>query len=96
VVAYVTTKLSSVRVSDAIYDPVYNSSNGVNYYANNNVSFYKDSMITIANTSYNSNGFVTAYNQIVDTNIGGGGINYRYNISYFANNTIQTITRSVV
>lgn len=95
VVAYVASQLSGVRVSDALYDQTYNSANGISFYANNNVSFYRDSVFTIANTVYNANGFITAYNQTVNSSIGGGGINYRYNITYFANNAINTITRTL-
>jgi hypothetical protein len=94
VVAYVASQLSGVRVSDAVYDPTYFASNGVSFYANTNLSFYQDSQVKIANTVYNANGFVTAYTQTVDPTIGGGGVNYRYTITYFANNIINTITRS--
>ena len=89
------TSISQVRVSDAIYDVTYNSANTI-YYANTNISFYKDSTIEISNTVFNSNGFVTNFNQKVNTAIGGGGTNYRYTIAYYANNIINTITRTVV
>ena len=88
----VTGGLSLVLVSDAIYDPTYSSAN-TTYYANTNLSFYRDSTITVANVSYNANGFVSGFNQTVNPSIGGGGTNYRYTINYFANNIINTITR---
>jgi hypothetical protein len=95
VVSYIGSRLSTVKVSDAIYDPVYNSANTV-YYANNNIAFYTDNVLTIANTSFNANGFITTYNEIVNPSIGGGGSNYRYNITYYANNYVNTITRTAV
>jgi len=87
--------ISQVKVSDAIYDATYNSANTI-YYANTNISFYKDSTIEVSNTVFNANGFVTNFNQKVNTAIGGGGTNYRYTIAYYANNIINTITRTVV
>jgi hypothetical protein len=89
------TSISQVRVSDAIYDASYNSANTV-YYANNNISFFKNSIIEYSNTVFNSNGFITNFNEKVNTAIGGGGTNYRYTIAYFANNIINTITRTIV
>ena len=89
------TSISQVRVSDAIYDATYNSANTV-FYANNNISFFKNSIIEYSNTVFNSNGFITNFNEKVNTAIGGGGTNYRYTIAYFANNIINTITRTIV
>ena len=74
------TSISQVRVSDAIYDATYNSANTV-FYANNNISFFKNSIIEYSNTVFNSNGFITNFNEKVNTAIGGGGTNYRYTIA---------------
>lgn len=87
------TKISNVTTSlaSSIHSPAFNSNNGIIFYANTNLSSYTDSIITIDGMTYNSNGFVTSFKETINSAISNIGTR-KYNITYFANNLINTIT----
>ena len=86
------TKISNVTtgLAASFHTQTYDSNNTI-FYANTNLSYYTDSVITIQGMTYNSNGFVTSFSETINSAISNVATR-KYNITYFANNIINKIT----
>ena len=76
-----------VLANNQIFTPTYNSSN-ITYNSDGFITFYKDSLVTTSNIVYNSSNLPISWIETSYTNV-----SYNYTVTYFSNNTVNTISR---